>query len=266
MQRLLLLTCLLLVLAACQRDNSFLGRVTDSGLLVKQVDKVGNDSTVTVFIYNPDNQLIEERSVSNVTNGSGVVETKSFFARYIRNEAGNITEIISNGFLGDLSTSIDTTFHVQYTTQGQVRMIDSTIEYIYNIAGQVIKTNYFNHAGDPEPAVFGTWAYSPSGNLTQVYFFKRENNGSYGFNIGYNFQYDTKVNPLYDDDKVLLPFKWGLAVSPNNVIQQTTIYPGPASSDQNTISYEYKSTGVPATAVFNSTAVQGTKYITYYYQ
>lgn len=256
MQKLALIATGLALLVACQKSDNSLNRVSETGLLVKQVDKTGQDSMVTEYFYDASDRLIEEK-------------TRLRTVKYTRNQAGKIINISSVGRLSDLSPVIDTiVVDVIYKQNGLVDMLgDSSIQYIHDGLGRITRTNYFAHSGDAEPDTYGLWSYDGSGNLHQIFFYKKGSLGTNDYNIAYAFEYDNKLNPLLSADQVLLPFKWGLAVSPNNVTRQVTFYgANNPVVDQNTIVYQYKSTGVPEMAEFNSTAVQGTKYTTYYYQ
>jgi hypothetical protein len=265
-----------LLLTSCKKESidsnvrSFTASnpATEGALLIRQVDNWGGgDSTVTSFQYNSDRRL-------TAVHSTGILPYDTY---YYRDNQGRIIESIN---IEDNDSDI---IHVSYASpslgiisyaieQSGPAFRDSSI-YAYNQDHYPISiTTYIISA---TPAQFGgidSFSYDASGNLTQLQSFTSNGNGQLSLNIGYDFEYDNDINPLFSFDDSRLPVEWYTSVSSNNLLKQTNHYGNPPlrPDDDVTITYQYRPDKKPSTSARGGTALStnGNPVVqsTYYYQ
>jgi hypothetical protein len=236
-------------------------------LLVKQVDAwVNGDSTVTVYQYDAARLLIAEH----------VVGANAFDRYYFRDGIGRIVESlwvdegdsdIRNVVYADASSG-----KIAYTREisgsGTSAYLDSEA-YVYGENGKPGRVDIF-----PLPAIanaqYDSFTYDAAGNLVQFLFY--EGGTPFVLNLGYDFEYDNDINPLFSYDDARLTDEWYSCSSPNNNLIQTNHYGDPPlmSSDNVVQTYTYRSDKKPATSTRGGTALSsnGATVLntTFYYQ
>jgi hypothetical protein len=125
------------------------------------------------------------------------------------------------------------------------------------------------------PVQFGgidSFTYDAMGNLTQLQSFTSDGNGQLSLNIGYDFEYDIDINPLFSSDDSRLPVEWYTSASPNNLLKQINHYGNPPlrPDDDVTVTYQYRPDKKPSTSARGGTALStnGAAVVqsNYYYQ
>lgn len=236
---------------SCQREVALITQdplvpdSTNGELLVRYAEVWNNaDSLITTYEYNDEKLVIAENSLS----GSGYIH-------YDRNSRGKIVKIET--WLTNADTAFTNVFYanedsgkinytLSYATHGGSKILDSSV-YIYD-NGKVIKILFYSFEADT--AFLGsyyTWNYDANGNILQLNSYTRNDDGSYGFNIGYDFEYDDKINPFFSHDDVRMVRSWYISSSPNNLTKQTNHYGEPPSHEDDYIAlvYEYDADGKP---------------------
>jgi hypothetical protein len=163
-------------------------------------------------------------------------------------------------------TSTQVLFTVFQNNGSSPQERDSTA-FIYS-NGRVSQTYlYANVAGLTSLARYQTYSYDANGNLTQLYTYYP--NGI--LDVGSDFTYDSKTNPLYYANDASLLNAWGNNCTPNNVVKQVNHYGNPTQKPDGhfTYAYTYNAKGLPATCQQSvSPLAQGqeTSLAFYYYQ
>lgn len=221
-------------------------------LLVKQVDAwVNGDTTVTVYQYDAARLLIAEH----------VTGANPFDRYYNRDGLGRIVQRvwveegdsdIRNVVYADASSG-KIAYTLEISGSGSSAYRDSEV-YVYGGNDKPVRVGIF-----PVPASayaqYDSFAYDAAGNLTQLLYY--EGGNPFVLNIGYDFEYDNGINPLFSYDDARLTDEWGLSASPNNVLIQTNQYGDPPlrPSDDVIETYVYRSDKKPATATRGGTAL-----------
>jgi hypothetical protein len=236
-------------------------------LLVKQVDAwVNGDSMVTIYEYDAARLLIAEH----------VTGTNPFDRYYYRDGLGRIVQRlwvdeedsdIRNVVYADASSG-----KVAYTREvsgsGASAYWDSEA-YVYGANGKPIRIDIFA-APALAYAQYDSFTYDAAANLAQFLFY--EGGTPFVLNLGYDFQYDNAINPLFSYDDARLTDEWYSSSSPNNNLIQTNHYGDPPlmPSDNVVQTYTYRSDKKPATSTRGGTALSSNGAIvlntTFYYQ
>jgi hypothetical protein len=264
---------------SCRKQTSRAGRsytagnpATEGSLLVKKVDawtNGANDSTT--YGYDAARRLIAEHEV-----GIGLYPDDIL---YYRDDQERITKWTSaaNGDSGvtDVYYSDANSGKVAYTLlTGESSggpLFDSAV-YVYNQQNYPVRISDFISNTQPYPSDYDSFTYDGAGNLSQYLIYDSSGPGVYKLNIGYQFQYDNKINPLFSYDDARLVFEWDIAFSPNNLVKQTNIYGNPPQrpSDDVTLTWHYRSDQKPGSSAEAGSAISITGapvvYSTYYYQ
>ena len=277
---------------SCKKQHSASGvggRIDSAGvspiegaLLVRQVDAwVSGDTSVTVYQYDGAKLLIAEH----------VTGANPYDRYYKRDGLGRIVQRVW-GIAGDSDIR-----NVVYADASSGR-----IAYTREISGSGSSayrdSEAYVYGGNDKPMRIGIYVmpaaafvgydsltYDGAGNLAQLLYYEggAGSGGSGGgeasggeepftLNIGYDFQYDNAINPLFSYDDARLTDEWYLSASPNNYLIQTNHYGDPPlrPSDDVVATYIYRSDKKPATAARGGTALSSNGTIvlntTFYYQ
>lgn len=218
------------------------------------------DSSVTTYTYNTAGHLIQQKVAG---------ETPIIYNRDLQERLTSMTATRSNGdtaysdvyYTGATSTQVA---YVLYGTKNSGNVPDS-MAFTY-ASGHVATTAYYYRGGGSESlAYYQNWAFDGSGNVTQLQVYM----GDSTFNIGYDFEYDNKINPKYAADDARLPLEWGYTLSPNNISKQTNHYGNPPvmPADYVTYTYSFNPAGKPLTGVHAGTAIAPqSEEMRFYYQ
>jgi hypothetical protein len=265
-----------LLLTSCKKESvssavrSFTAPnpATEGSLLVRQVDNWGvGDSTVTSFQYDMSRRLTAVHSTG----------TLPYDTYYYRDNQDRIIESINvesnDSDIVKLSYASPTLGIISYAIEQSGPAFWDSAVYTYNqdhypvsIATYIITAT---------PAQFGgvdSFYYDATGNLTQLQSFTSNGNGQLSLNIGYDFEYDNDINPLFSTDDSRLPVEWYLSASPNNLLKQTNHYGNPPlrPDDEVTVTYQYRPDKKPSISARGGTALStnGNPVVqsTYYYQ
>jgi len=263
-----LFACLAIMATACRKDVSS-ERIaqTNGTLLVKRIDFTGTDSVITNYAYDNADRVVTV-DVTIRGDSSGFVRILHFYTHYNRNSSGKIISIESRGSYTDLGATTDIAItEVLYYPDGKVNCLgDSSIVYYYDSLNRIARTDFYNFIVH-RPITYSTYSYDANGNIDHINSYRLDNSGNYVFNVGYDLSYDSKLNPLFSHDDVLVPYEWYTMVSPNNIVGQITHYSWqPMLDDHNITVFQYNTAGLPVRSVFNSTGVSGPRNSLYYYQ
>jgi hypothetical protein len=239
-------------------------------LLVRQLDAwVSGDSTVTVYAYNTARLLVVEH----------VTGANPFDRYYNRDGLGRITQRvwvqegdsdIRNVVYAD-SSSGKIAYTLENSGSGASAYRDSEV-YVYGAVDRPVRIAIYAASGTPAYNAYDSCTYDAAGNLAQFFYYESTNGGPFSLNIGYGFQYDNAINPLFSYDDARLTDEWGLSSSPNNLLIQTNHYGDPPvlPSDDVVEIYVYRSDKKPAAATRGGTALSTNGSIvlnsTFYYQ
>ncbi len=246
---------------SCQKslsvtDHSNDGDTTlgDGSLLVRAValwsdgTSTPTDSTVTTYTYNTAGHLIQQQVAGEVPVA---------FNRDLLERLTSITAVLSNGntsysnvyYTGASGTQVA---YVLYEITNSGNAPDSMV-FTYT-SGHVATTSYYSRAGGSTSlSYYQNWAFDGSGNVTQLDVYMADST----LNIGYDFEYDSKINPKYAADDARLPVEWGYTLSPNNVSKQINRYGNPPvrPSDYVTYTYSFNVANRPVTGANGGTAI-----------
>ena len=234
---------------------------------MKQVDAwVNGDTSVTVYQYNAARLLIAEH----------VTGANPYDRYYSRDGLGRIVQSVwvdeGDSDIRNVRYADASSGRVVYTQEisgsGPSAYRDSEV-YVYGANDKPMRIGIYVM---PAAAFAGydSLTYDGSGNLAQFLFYTREE--PLTLNIGYDFQYDNAINPLFSYDDARLTDEWYLSASPNNYRIQTNHYGDPPlrPSDDVVATYVYRSDKKPATATRGGTAMSSNGSIvlntTFYYQ
>jgi hypothetical protein len=262
---------------SCKKQHSASGvggRIDSAGvspilgaLLVRQVDAwVGGETSVTVYQYNGARLLIAEH----------VTGANPYDRYYNRDGLGRIAQrvwvIAGDSDIRNVVYADGSSGKVAYTQEisgsGPSAYRDSEA-YVYGGDDRPIRIGIYVM---PAAAYVGydSLTYNATGNLAQFLYY--EGGNPFTLNIGYDFQYDNAINPLFSYDDARLTDEWYLFASPNNYLIQTNHYGDPPlrPSDDVVATYVYRSDKKPATATRGGTALSSNGTIvlntTFYYQ
>jgi hypothetical protein len=126
---------------------------------------------------------------------------------YNRDSLQRITDIISvNGadssilrvWYADASSGKVAYTKARSTNQGAAYQ-DSSV-YAYNSKGQVTRITLYNLSQAPYLIDdYYSYAYDEKGNLKQLQRYLPDGSGNFVMNLGFDFEYDDKINPLFSN-------------------------------------------------------------------
>jgi hypothetical protein len=264
---------------SCRKQTSGAGRnytsgnpATEGSLLVKVVQawtNGANDSTI--YEYDAGRRLIAEHEMGIGPYPNDILYYRDGQERITKwTSAANGDSGVTSVYYVDASSG-----KVAYTllTGGSSGgpFSDSAV-YVYNQQSYPVRISDFYSTTQPYPSDYDSFTYDAAGNLSQYLIYDSSGPGAYDLNIGYQFQYDNKINPLFSYDDARLVFEWDIAFSPNNLVKQTNIYGNPPQrpSDDVTLTWYYRSDQKPDSSAEAGSAISLTGapvvYSTYYYQ
>jgi hypothetical protein len=235
-------------------------------LLIKTVAyyNLNNDSIVTNYQYNAKGNLIK------LSNNDGSVTGE---IDYLRDDKERIVKIENTASSGvslitevhyTNSTTGNVAYSVTYDTSNINKRIDSTV-YKYENNRLSKTTIYTPWANTMSASYYYNLSYDAKGNIIQVRGFTINSDGTSSFNIGYDYLYDTYLNPFYSHDDIRNIYNWGNG-SPNNITKLIHHYNTTNSNDDYVNSeYQYDEKGRPVKVAWSGPfTVTNTMY--YYYQ
>lgn len=271
--KMLCFSCII-IFVSCQKSIEFSERINNTGsnarkdnLLVKavslwsQTSQPGTDSSITEYSYNDSGALVTEHGANN------------YVKLYTRDENQRIIK------LAVPQNSTDTAFmYVTYVNASSHKVafeiielhtsmqnVHDSVSFSYQ-GDHVAKTEYYSlHNNEQILLNYETFAFDSKGNVTEIKYMQPDGT----FNIGYEFIYDDKSNPYYQEDDARLPTDWGYILSPNNITKQLNHYGGasPSPDDYVTYSYKYNSGGFPLSRFREGTAIgTATENVNFYYR
>jgi hypothetical protein len=279
---LLALASAVLLVAGCKKQTSLsAGRnynganpATEGSLLMRQVVHYasGNDSLEIDYQYDAALRITTQAF-------SGLPNAPAYTYQYHRDDQERIiqTVIIQGDGSGELNV------HYTDATSGKVayalRLDETTTgtysdseSYAYNAQGYVQKIAVWAAStGRSFPGSYDSFTYDAAGNLAQYLIYDSTGPGLYALNIGYRFQHDSAINPLFSYDDARLADEW-IITSPNNVTQQTNTYGSPPVMPGNDViqTWQYRSDKKPASCSIGGSAISlgssPVQIATYYYQ
>ncbi len=279
-----LLAFVSLFLFSCQKEADFANRNNSGGggsntsgtMLVKTVEKSGSDSTVTVYTYNANKKLVNEKIVGT-DQGTDV----SNEYRYYRNTSGIITHYVQiNPEL--VAVGIDSVTTIVHYNSSSSRytstvmeisipgfsLLDSTV-FIYDASGKIIREDFYEGlTGVSGYYLSGklNFSYSANGNISQVEIIDIDAGGTQTPVGTTAYTYDTKTSAIHFDNEAFAighP-EWISANNPTN--GQLTDASDPSNNQTITFSYTYNSNNKPATSITKILPDNVTINTTYFYQ
>jgi hypothetical protein len=239
---------------------------TQGALLTEEVDRFPDgDSLVITYQYDAARRLIAMLK-------TGFSGNNTF---YTRDDEERITRMITTQ--DSISDTIDVfyaspTLGVVSYTLGHFGEVQDSEVYHYNQDHYTTSIAFYSLT--VLPAQFGgldSITYDANGNVAQFQTGTPEPGGQFSLNLGYDFQYDNDINPLYSYDDCRMVNEEAAIISPNNQMKQTNHYggnPPPLPSDYVTYTYRYRSDKKPSSAATGGTAASANEVpvTTYYYQ
>ena len=275
----LLFPVIAIVFYSCQKEVD-LG-LSSSGntanqKLVRVATRSGADTFTTDYGYNTNGKVIREYTFGTVTGQSFTSERT-----FVRNSGGIITRIILKGNqllqLGLDSIVTHTSYNSSisrysssvYSVSVFGFVISDSTAYTYDAAGQLTREESFTNtaAGGYQPNSRTQYTYLANGNLAASKTFSYNlASGIYELSIEYNFEYDTKANPLrLGIDAVVFGNPGNDAV--NNTTKESFIdSTDPSNNETTTIAFTYNAANKPVKSNAVITPLGNTYFSNYTYK
>ncbi|MFI5187237.1 MAG: hypothetical protein ACHQF0_10960 [Chitinophagales bacterium] len=275
-----------LFLFSCQKEVDFAvssgnngggnGGNTPGTLLVKTVETSASDSIVTLFSYDANKRLINEKA-TGINQGSAVDQE----FRVYRNASGIVTyfsiidvDLIASG-IDSLTTFVHyNTSSSRYTSSvllvntSSLSLADSNV-YSFDASGRINNVdNYEGVTGLNTYFLSGTekYAYSTGGNISQFDIIDIDQSGTVTPVGTTTYNYDNKPSPMHlDNEAIVLGLnQW---ISPNNIVSGAlTNASDPAGNQTLTVNYTYNSDNKPTTSLRTILPDNTSISTAYYYQ
>ena len=271
-----------LFLFSCQKEVDFAARNTNGGgttsgsMLVKTVAKSGTDSLVTLYTYNGNKKLINEK-VTGTDQGNDI--NKEY--RYYRNGAGIITHyvIISPDLISVGIDSITTVVHYNSSTSRYTSYVirisitgfsflDSS-NFVYDASGKITREELYESPSGAGNDYYlsgkANYTYAANGNIAQLDIYDIDQAGTLSFVGTSKYSYDTKTSPIHLDNEAFAigHTQW---VSANNIISGQLIDSDPTNNQTLVTSYVYNSDNKPSTSISTISPDNVVINTAYYYQ
>jgi hypothetical protein len=274
MQRIAILLIPILLLQSCKKTNtgagvrSFTGPnpATEGALLIKEVSRYPDgDSLVITYQYDAAPRLIAMLK-------SGIDGYNTY---YDRDSKERITQriIIQNSIADTLDVfyASPTSGVVSYTIDRSGTAYRDSAVYAYNQDHYPLSIAFYPLTVLPvQLGSIDSISYDANGNVTEFRLFTPGTGGPFSLNLGYDFQYDSDINPLYSYDDCRIVDEGAAIISPNNQVKQTNQYGDPPlmPSDYVTLTYQYRPDKKPSSAATGGTADNpgSVPVTTFYYQ
>lgn len=271
-------------LFSCQKEVDYANGNNNSGggggggaqgtTLVKTVSKNGSDSVVTVYTYNGNKKLINEK----ITGKSQGIDVSNEY-KYYRNASGIITryvqinaDLVAQGIdsvttiVNYNSSSSRYTSTVSTITYSGFTVLDSTV-FLYDAGGKVIESDLYLGIpllGGYDLAVKFKYMYA-NGNISQYDIYDLTS-GTEEHIATTKYTFDAKTSPIIFNNEA---FAIGHPdwVSVNNATKVELLdLTDPTNNYTIAIAYAYNSANRPATSVNTTTPGNIVDNVTYYYQ
>jgi hypothetical protein len=282
MPKYFILTLSILLFFGCSKTMPGTSQGSPGTVLIKTVTvntASGSDSVIFEYGYDASGRLINYTSILQTSTPPDITD----YTRYYRDNTGRIYKVaeinnqLVNGIPSDtvftFVTYMGATAKLSYAIRQQPvggGMIYDSSTFMYDGGGNLIRTTDYSYpvsSPDSINSSYYTWSWNANHDLTEIDLYNDPGNTGNGqLNLTYQFNYDSKTNPLNQGDDILLETIWEIE-SPHNIILQTDIFPGPASylDGSLTITYAYGSNNLPDSSSLSSTLVATTKTIYYYH-
>lgn len=278
MKRLAILLIPILLLLSCRKTTAGSGARSFTGpnpaiegtLLIREVSHFpAGDSFVTTYQYDAALRLTAMlRSAPPALN----LNSNTYYAR------DDQERIIRRIIMAD---SIADTMYVFYASPA-LGIVSYTIDqsgtsyrdsaaYTYNPDHYTLAIAYYPLTVLPaQLGSIDSITYDANGNVSEFRTFMPGTGGQLSLNLGYDFDYDTDINPLYSPDDCRIADEGAAIISPNNQLKQTNQYGDPPLMPGNyvTWTYQYRSDQKPSTAATGGTPASpgSVPVTTFYYQ
>ena len=259
MKSLAILLITVLPLLSCKKTTTGTGArsfttpnpATEGALLVKEVDRFPDgDSLVVAYEYDAARRLTAMHKTGSL----------GYDTYYSRDNRERITRMIITQ--GGIPDTIDVfyaspTLGVVSYTLGHFNTSQDSEVYHYN--QDHYTTSIAIYSLTVLPAQLGSIdsiSYDANENVTEFRLFTPGAGGQFSLNLGYDFQYDNDINPLYSYDDCRIVDEGAAIISPNNQLKQTNQYGDPPliPSDYVTLTYQYRPDKKPSSAATGGTA------------
>ncbi|HEV8283675.1 MAG TPA: hypothetical protein VGQ09_05165 [Chitinophagaceae bacterium] len=272
-----------LFLFSCQKEVDYVtgngggggGGTTSGNTLVKTVSKNGSDSVITVYTYNANKKLINEK----ITGMSQGIDLGNEY-KYYRNASGIITRYVQiNAMLA--ASGIDSVVTIVHYNSSSSRytstvseisfsgfsVLDSTV-FIYDASGKISESNLY--LGIPLLGGYDLtdkfkYIYAANGNINQFDIYDLSS-GTEDHVATTKYTFDAKTSPIIFNNEA---FAIGHPdwVSVNNPTKVEIIdLTDPTNNYTLTFTYTYNSSNKPATSVNTQDPGNIVNNVTYYYQ
>lgn len=247
-----------LLLYSCKKEDSQSNSLKP---IAKIVTRSGSDSTVIEYSFDSQNRFAQEKTTDN-----GDISTISL----VRDGSGRATRVVES-VSGSTSGSSVTDYTYLSASDRKLRngilMLDIGIpvkdSIAFTYATKVSKTmHYYSASGVPSfVAYYYEYSYDGRGNMSQVKVYQPNSSNVMELLATINFEYDTKVNPTYFNDDVLVEYLGSQFVSPNNITKVSIVAQDPSDNFTSTIVYEYGADNRPLKA---TTTANGASFVSTY--
>lgn len=255
--------CSLFVLPACKKTKADAGPSEMKGvnfnLLLKTVDKYTDGQSTTLYIYNNYQQLIQENSTRNFTDGTKWQVNTSWF----RNSTGQPDSMSSDYTYGNNPTGLQKQYY--HYTAGKLSYsiffrnannpISSVDSCVFFYTGSLI-TKRLDYTSAPSTILNHTlthemyYQYDTSNNITSIVFVNYDFSGGAPAKkdtVTLSYNYDQKKNPFYQSEtfySYYADLSYENYVSKNNIVKIK--YDGASTSnDRDEISIQYNVVNKP---------------------
>lgn len=262
-----------IILFSCQKEIHFgngngsgggSGGGTTGNTLVKTVSKTGTDSVVTVYTYNSNKKIINQK-ITGIQQGTDAGNEY----KYYRNTSGIITRYvqINANFISAGIDSVITIVHYDAASSRYTSTVtdislfgftvtDSTV-LVYDAAAKVTRTDVYQSIpliGGYDLSLKTKYTYAANGNVAQLDIYDATSGTDVlASTIKYSFDAKTSalnVSNMFINLNEAFAIGHGDWVSVNNatkveIIDVTT----PANSQTSNVTYTYNSNNRPATGV-----------------
>ena len=270
------------ILYSCQKEIDFANGNTGGGgstsgtLLVKTVSKSGSDSVVTVYTYDGNKRIMNEKSVG-MTQGFNAGNE----FRYYRNAAGIITHYVQiNANL--VTSGIDSVTTIVHYNSASARysstvseisfagfsVLDSTV-FIYDANGKVIESDLYlgiPFVGGYDLSDKFKYTYAGNGNITKYDTYDLTS-GTEDLIATTKYTYDAKTSALSLPNTEAFAIGFPDQVAVNNATKVEILdLTNPSNNYTIDMTFAYNSNNRPATGVSTQTPGSIVNNLTYYYQ
>ncbi len=256
----LLLFIFILIFSSCQKsvnvsngttgiDSTIDTGSTTNGALIQRitVNVAGGDSTIENFQYDA-NGFLKKTWTNNDKPVNYLRDTHKRIIKiyWLKNE--NDSSLTEVHYANEISTNI--VYSISYYSSNPLVKIDSTVYTYTNNA--LAKAIIFSPNADTLRATYYyNFQFDQKLNLVKLIGFSLDENNNTTLNIGYDLEYDSKINPFYSHDDLLFIYHWDMA-SPHNIIKQTNHYYTPGISDDYiNYAYQYNTDNKPVSAFWS---------------